>query len=132
MVVTIRLAQRELVGAFWVLTITPVVSGLSATNYTFSPSNGTLTINKATISGTAANPSVTYDGSPKSATVITGVLPSGATFIGSVTASGTSAGTYSSSITGSLNYQGTVNGGTFTINQAQYYSFAFILTIVMN
>jgi hypothetical protein len=63
MVVTIRLAQRELVGAFWVLTITPVVSGLSATNYTFSPSNGTLTINKATISGTAANPSVTYDGS---------------------------------------------------------------------
>jgi hypothetical protein len=50
--------------------------------------------------------------------VITGVLPSGATYTGSVTASGTSVGTYSSSITGSGNYTGTVNGGTLTIQAA--------------
>jgi hypothetical protein len=99
-------------------TITPVVSGVSATNYTFTPSNGTLTINRATISGSAANPSLTYNGALQSGTVITNVLPSGATFTGSVTASGTAAGTYTSSITGSGNYQGTVNSGTFTINRA--------------
>jgi hypothetical protein len=98
-------------------TITPVVSGLSATNYTFSPSNGTLTINKATISGTLANASFTYDGSSKSATVITNILPTGATYTGNPSVSATAAGTYTSSIIGSNNYQGTVTG-TLTINRA--------------
>lgn len=87
--------------------------------YTGSFTSPNLTIIPATISGTATNATVTYNASSQSGTVITGVTPVGATFSGSVTASGTNAGTYTSSITGTGNYTGTVNGGTFTINQRQ-------------
>ena len=91
-----------------------VVVGIG--NYSGSFTSPILTITKATISGTAASPSVTYNAVSQNGTVITGVSPVGATFSGSVTASGTNAGTYTSSITGTGNYTGTVNGGTFTIN----------------
>jgi hypothetical protein len=97
---------------------TNITSITPGTDYTLGTVSGSFVINRATISGTAANPSVTYDGLSKSGTVITSVLPSGATFTGSVSASGTAAGTYTSSITGSVNYQGTVNGGTLTISAA--------------
>ena len=36
-------------------TITPIVSGLSATNYTFSPSSGTLTVNAITLTATTTS-----------------------------------------------------------------------------
>ena len=85
--------------------------------YTGSFTSPNLTIIPATISGTAASPSATYNAGSQSGTVITGVT-AGATFSGSVTASGTNAGSYTSSITGTGNYTGTVNGGTFTINKA--------------
>ncbi len=85
--------------------------------YTGSFTSPNLTIIAATITGTAASPSTTYNAGSQSGTVITGVT-AGATFSGSVTASGTNAGTYTSSITGTGNYTGTVNGGTFTISKA--------------
>ena len=76
----------------------------------------TITWSRMTISGTAVSFTVTANGSEQSRTVITNVLPSGATYSGSVIARGTTAGTYTTSITGTLpNYRGTVNGGTLTI-----------------
>lgn len=87
--------------------------------YTGSFTSPTLTITKATITGTASTPTaVTYNASSQSGVVITSVLPIGATFSGSTSASGTNAGTYTSSITGTGNYQGTVSGGNFVINKA--------------
>jgi hypothetical protein len=76
----------------------------------------TITWSRITISGTAVNFTVTANGSVQSRTVITNVQPSGATFSGSVIASGTLPNTYTTSITGTLpNYRGTVQGGTLTI-----------------
>lgn len=87
-------------------------------NYLAGTYSGTFTINPATISGTATNPaSATYNGAFQLGTVITNVLPAAATYSGSVSASGINAGSYTSSITGTVNYTGTVNGGTFTINR---------------
>jgi hypothetical protein len=94
------------------ITLTP------SAGYVIGTVTGSFTINKATISGTAASPSTSYNAASQSGTVITGVT-AGATFSGSVTASGTNAGNYTSSITGTGNYQGTVNGGTFTIAKKQ-------------
>jgi hypothetical protein len=100
---------------------TNITSITPSAGYVIGTVTGSFTINKATISGTAANPSATYNAGSQSGTVITGVLPNVApniaTFSGSVTASGTNAGTYTSSITGTGNYQGTVPGGTFTISK---------------
>jgi len=106
---------------------TNITSITPGSGYTLGSVTGSFAINRATISGTAANPSLTYNGALQSATVITNVLPAGATYSGSVTASGTNAGTYTSSITGSGNYQGTVNGGTFTINRASITAMSFTL-----
>lgn len=87
--------------------------------YTGTFTSPTLTIIAATISGTAVNASATYNAASQSGTVITNVLPAGASYSGTLTASGTNAGTYGSSISGTLpNYTGTVNGGTFTISKA--------------
>jgi hypothetical protein len=97
---------------------TNITSITPSAGYVIGTVTGSFTINKATISGTAASPSTTYNAGSQSGTVITGVT-AGATFSGSVTASGTNAGSYTSSITGTGNYQGTVNGGTFTIGQKQ-------------
>lgn len=102
------------------------VTGFAVTlpgNYSAGTYSGTFTINQATISGTATDASATYNGISQSGTVITNVLPIGATYSGSVTASGTNAGSYTSSITGSGNYTGTVNSGTFTINKKALTSF---------
>jgi len=86
-------------------TIVPDVSGLSADNYTFTPSNGTLTINKVTLTVTADDKSKVFDGSPFTAftRTITG-------FVNSET---------ESVISGSVTYSGTAVGatavGTYTI-----------------
>jgi len=106
---------------------TNITSITPGSGYTLGTVTGSFVINRAPISGTAANASFVYDGTVKSATVITGVSPAGATFTGSVTASGTNAGSYTSSITGSGNYQGTVNGGTLTINRITIGSMSFTL-----
>jgi len=95
---------------------TNITSITPSAGYVIGTVTGSFTINKATISGSAASPSTTYNAGSQSGTVITGVTV-GATYSGSVTASGTNAGTYTSSITGTGNYQGTVNGGTFTISK---------------
>jgi hypothetical protein len=88
--------------------------------YTGSFTSPNLTIIAATITGTAASPSTTYNAGSQSGTVITGVSPVGASYSGSLTVSGTNAGSYTTSITGKPpNYTGTVNGGTFTIFQKQ-------------
>jgi hypothetical protein len=94
--------------------ITPVVSGLSATNYTFTPANGTLTINAASLTATGTTGSATFNGSSQSVTVISGI---NGTHSGSTSISGTNAGSYTTIITGSGNYTGTVTG-TLTINPA--------------
>jgi hypothetical protein len=83
------------------------------TNYTGSVS-GTLTIIAATITGTNNNVSVPYNGSSQTVTVISNVSPAGATYTGSLTATGTNVGTYSTTITGHTNYTGSVSG-TLTI-----------------
>ena len=94
--------------------------------YTGTFTSPTLTIIAATISGTAVNASATYNAASQSGTVITNVLPAGASYSGTLTASGTNDGTYGSSISGTLpNYTGTVNGGTFTINASQLTISAF-------
>ena len=94
--------------------ITPIVSGLSATNYTFTPANGTLTINAATLTALTTTGSATYSGSSQTVTVISGI---NGTYSGSTSVSGTNAGPYSTTITGTGNYSGSVTG-TLTINAA--------------
>lgn len=94
--------------------VTPVVSGLSATNYTFTPANGTLTINAATLNATGTTGTATFNGDSQTVTVISGI---NGTYSGSTTAAGTNAGTYSTSISGTGNYTGSV-GGTLTIDPA--------------
>ena len=110
---------------------TNITSITPGSGYTLGTVSGSFVINRATISGTAVGASFVYDGTQKSATVITSVLPSGITpgvdYSGSVTASGTNAGSYTSSITGIGNYQGTVNGGTLTISRITIGSMSFTL-----
>jgi hypothetical protein len=88
---------------------------------------GSFTISPATISGTPTNATLTFNGSQQSAVVITNVSPAGATYSGSLTASGTNAGSYTSSITGTGNYTGTISGGTLTINRLSISSMSFTL-----
>ncbi|WP_375417255.1 MBG domain-containing protein [uncultured Hymenobacter sp.] len=68
-------------------TITPVVTGLSAANYSFSPANGTLTINRALATITLSNLTATYTGSSRSATITTNPagLATTVTYAGSTT-----------------------------------------------
>jgi hypothetical protein len=94
--------------------ITTNVSGLSATNYTFSAVNGTLTINAATLTASTRSGSATYTGSQQSVTVISGI---NGTFTGSTSVAGINVGAYTTTITGTGNYTGTVTG-TLTINPA--------------
>jgi len=95
-------------------TITPVVSGLSATNYTFSASNGTLTINAIALSATTTTGSTPFNGDIQSVNVISGI---NGNYSGSTSVSGTNAGTYSTTIHGIGNYTGSVVG-TLTISPA--------------
>ena len=95
--------------------ITPSVSGLTATNYTFTPVNGTLTINPATLTASTRTGSTTYTGSSQAFTVLSGI--NGTTYTGSTSVSGTNVGSYTTTIIGTGNYTGSVTG-TLTINAA--------------
>ena len=95
--------------------ITPSVSSLSATNYTFTPVNGTLTIGPATLTATGRTGSATYTGSPQTVTVISGV---NGTFSGSRDVTATVVGDHTTTINGTLNYIGTSVTGTLTIGKA--------------
>jgi hypothetical protein len=89
---------------------------ITGTNpYTGSYTSPTITITAASINGNAASGSSVWNNTLQSFNVITGVLPTGATYSGSVNATGTDPGDYTSSITGTGNYTGSVSGGTFTI-----------------
>ena len=110
--------------------ITPNVSGLSSANYTFSASNGTLTINKAVITITASNASMTYGNSlPTFVSTSSGFLgdDTASVITGSVTHSTTGSsianvGSYTitpnvSSLS-ATNYSFSASNGTLTINKA--------------
>ena len=94
--------------------ITPNVSGLSATNYTFSASNGTLTINAITLTATTTTGSATFNGDSQTVNVISGI---NGDYTGSTTTAGTNAGSYTTTISGTGNYAGNVTG-TLTISPA--------------
>jgi len=103
------------------------ISITPGSGYTLGSVTGSFTISPATISGTTTNPTLTFNGSQQSAVVITSVSPAGATYSGSLTASGTNAGTYTSSITGTGNYTGSVSGGTLTISRLSITGMSFTL-----
>src|SRR2546428_12957634 len=96
-----------------------VVASLTNPNYTASNVTGTLAINKATATITLSNLTQTYDGSPKSVTVVTSPagLSVSVTYNGSTTIP-VNAGSYSvvAAINDS-NYQGSTSG-TLVINKA--------------
>ena len=94
--------------------ITPSVSSLSATNYTFTPANGTLTIGPATLTATGTTGSATFNGGSQTISVLSGI---NGTYTGSTSVSGTNAGSYTTTITGTGNYTGSVTG-TLTISPA--------------
>ena len=79
----------------------------------------TLTVTPLQISGTFENVNLVYNGDTQTGTVITSVLPEGATYDGSLNVSGNNAGQYSTYITGTGNYTGTFYGGILTINPIQ-------------
>jgi len=106
--------------------ITPALSLLVATNYTFSPANGTLTIGKATLTITSNNASMTYGSSVPSFTYTpTGFVNSETAAVISGTVTHTTTGTSSSNvgtyvITPALsllatNYSFSAANGTLTI-----------------
>ena len=101
--------------------IIPSVSGLTATNYTFTPVNGTLTISPATITLQGTGESKTYNGTTQSVGYTVGGT---AQNNHSYTISGTSAkdaGTYTATITSTTsNYivSPTINSFTWTIYRA--------------
>ena len=95
-------------------TVTLTASIEASGDYISSTVNTQLTILETTISGTNNNVSLPYNGSSQTATVISNVLPNGATYTGSLTATGTNIGTYTSTITGTSPYTGTFSG-TLTI-----------------
>ena len=114
------------------VTITPVVTGLSATNYSFTPANGSITIIKAasTISATGTV-SYTYTGTvqgPAGSTVIgsTGAVTynysgTGTTSYSPSTTRPTNSGTYQviASVAADANYNGATSAPlAFTINKA--------------
>src|SRR6185437_14609652 len=114
-------------------TITPVVTGLSAANYSFTAANGTLTITKAAITVTASSPSaITYG---QSAPTVTGSVTAGSlvgtdtlTSIGITCSAGSvsAAGTVATSCSGTpANYDVTFVAGGFTVNKA-------VLTVTAN
>src|SRR6266508_4850207 len=119
-------------------TIVPDVSGLSADNYSFTPSNGTLTINKVTLTVRADNKSKVFDGYPFTAftRTITGFVNSESESVisGTVTYAGTAVGatavgtyTITPVVSGlsASNYDVTPANGTLTVGawNAQGYGF---------
>ena len=94
--------------------IVPNVSGLSATNYTFTTSNGTLTINAATLNlSGAASQSFIYNGANQGLSFsVTGAVASDTGYLVSNTST-TNAGSYTATLTKSSNNY--VLGATTTI-----------------
>ncbi|MBD2721434.1 T9SS type A sorting domain-containing protein [Hymenobacter sp. BT189] len=114
-------------------TLTPVVTGLTAANYSFAPANGSLTIDKATASIALNNLSQTYNGAAHSATASTSVAGTPTSMTGvNVTYTGTAPTTYATSTTAPTNagsytvvasltndnYQATNTTGTLVIAKA--------------
>ena len=110
-------------------TITPVTTSLAAANYSFTPANGTLTVNKLEVTVTADNKSVTYgDAAPtytfsygsfvysETSSVVSGSVTYSCTY-----AAGSAATTYTITpvITGlsADNYSFKAVGGTLTVGK---------------
>jgi autotransporter-associated beta strand protein len=108
-------------GAIDVGTYTIVPSGLTSTNYTLAYVNGSLTVNTASLTVTAANASKTYDGAAYSG-------GNGVTYAGFVN------GQTASVLGGTLSYggtsQGAINEGTYSIVPSGLTSSNYILTFV--
>ena len=125
------------------VTITPVVTGLTATNYSFSPANGTITIEKAVLTITANNQTVSYGTPVATVTGAGSYIPTGfvngesASVIGgsatytttytATTAAATAGVTITPVVTGltATNYSFSPANGTITIEKA-------VLTITAN
>jgi hypothetical protein len=118
------------------VTITPVVSGLSATNYSFLAANGAVTVEKAVLTITAGNQTVAY-GTPvatvtgagiytpsgfkngETASVITGSVTYTTTYT-ATTAAGTAGVTITPVVSGlsATNYSFLAANGAVTVNKA--------------
>ena len=103
--------------------ITAALGGLSSADYLFSFVNGTLSVMQASGSITLSNLSQSYDGTPRSPTVVTNPIGLSVTFTYTQNAlpviSPTNVGSYN--ITATItdpNYQGSSTTGTLTINKA--------------
>ena len=108
--------------------ITPAIGTLSATNYSFGPFvNGTLTINKASLTATANNQTRTYGAANPALTIsytgfvngdtVSSITPPAA---GTTAAAASSVGTYAITLSGgsAANYTLSLVNGTLTITQA--------------
>jgi uncharacterized protein YjbI with pentapeptide repeats len=95
-------------------TVTLTGSQYASGDYASQNFTTQLTILESTITGTNNMVSLPYNGSAQTATVISNIQPPGATYSGSLTATGTNIGTYTTTITGTSPYTGTVSG-TLTI-----------------
>ncbi|MBF9143814.1 MBG domain-containing protein [Hymenobacter properus] len=101
--------------------LSPVVTALTAANYSFAPADGSLTINKASATITLSNLTQTYDGSAKTVTATTnpvGLTGVALTYDAASTAP-TNAGSYAvlAALT-DANYQASDATGTLVINKA--------------
>ena len=116
--------------------ITPVVTGLAATNYTFTPTDGSLLIKQAPLTITATDKEKTYDGHTFTAFTSSfngliavdadpgpqpkaGVLSTPVTYTGSAVGA-VNVGSYTITPTGATatNYSITFNGGTLKVDKA--------------
>ena len=105
------------------VSITPIVTSLTATNYSFTPADGTITVSKATPSISLQTSTVNYSGSAQSAIVNGSVTGSASNvkYNGSATAP-TAVGSYAVTAnfapTDNTNYSSLIDAsaGTFSIN----------------
>ena len=123
---TYNYSQYGAVGSY---TITPVTTGLSATNYSFTPAGGTLTVSPKAATVTAENKSTTYGSAAPAFTYTTSGLVNSDTLSGSISYScsynataGNSnrvAGDYSITPSGlsNSNYSITFTAGKLTVNK---------------
>jgi hypothetical protein len=99
-------------------TITPSAGTLSATNYTFGTgaiyATGTLTVNKATLTVTANNQTITYPAAPTFTITITGFVNSDASTVVSGTASFTNSATLTNSKPNAGSWTITPSAGTLS------------------